>query len=289
MLPARDEAILNRIERRARYRWAAPLAEGRDVLDLGCGDGEGASLLAAAGAQSVLSVDPSADAIEEARGSHGDGVTFEVGEPLALPIADRSFGLITCFGPLESAADPEALLDALGRVLEPGGTLIASLGSAAAATEDSAARAERIRRMVAVRFSRVEPVAEEIELKSIIGARGSAQPEGARPDGGFTVVIAGPDSLAVPGPQTATAESGQVEALIGSLSDWEERGRSAEAEASAMRWEMLIAGEKLTALVNHIAYLENRPMRRLRRRLRGGPARILKQDIADPPRPWHRD
>ena len=51
----------------SRYRWAAQLAEGCDVLDAACGVGFGAHMLLAAGAAGVTGVDAFAAAIIEAR------------------------------------------------------------------------------------------------------------------------------------------------------------------------------------------------------------------------------
>jgi hypothetical protein len=48
-----------------------------------------------------------------------------------------------------------------------------------------------------------------------------------------------------------------------------------------MRWELRIAGEKLTALVQRLLELENAPSRRLRRRLRGKPGRYSSDELSE--------
>src|SRR5688572_3293000 len=58
-LPAEHAEMLDRIERRARYLWAAQVAEGRAALDVGCRDGASTAALSAAGAEPVVAVDPS--------------------------------------------------------------------------------------------------------------------------------------------------------------------------------------------------------------------------------------
>ena len=54
------------IEHMQRYRMAAKLAEGRDVLDVACGEGYGSSILAGM-AQRVTGVDISPQAVAYAR------------------------------------------------------------------------------------------------------------------------------------------------------------------------------------------------------------------------------
>jgi hypothetical protein len=85
-------------------------------------------------------------------------------------------------------------------------------------------------------------------------------------------------------PRASLEEIAGLEALVDSVSRWEERARGAEAEVAAMRWEVRIAGEKLTALVQRLLELENAPARRLGRRLRGKPARYSAAELSDPSR-----
>ncbi|OIP29005.1 MAG: hypothetical protein AUK47_28680 [Deltaproteobacteria bacterium CG2_30_63_29] len=54
-------------DRLPRYAWVASLVEGKRVLDLGCGSGDGAALIARAGAAAVVAVDPSSALIEDAK------------------------------------------------------------------------------------------------------------------------------------------------------------------------------------------------------------------------------
>jgi SAM-dependent methyltransferase len=111
---------------RARYRWARPLAAGRDVLDAGCGAGYGTALLHGGGARSTLGVDVSPHAIETARATAAAGARFEVGDIERLDVPDDSFDLITCFEVIEYVEHPELALDELRRVLRPGGVLLFS-------------------------------------------------------------------------------------------------------------------------------------------------------------------
>src|SRR5213076_686388 len=59
-------------EHRVRYRWAAMAAEGRAVLDAGCGAGYGSAILADAGARSVTGLDIDRGAVAGAASSYGE-------------------------------------------------------------------------------------------------------------------------------------------------------------------------------------------------------------------------
>jgi SAM-dependent methyltransferase len=277
-LPADQAKTVERLERSARYRWAAQVTGGRKALDIGCGDGSGTAILVAAGASSVLGVDPFEQAIERARGEYGQAARFEVAEPVVLPVPDSSFDLVTGFGVLESSDDPDAVLDEVERVLEPSGVLLASLTNPQGPDSgDPAAPLRRRFRAVSVhRQAHYAGTAIDWEADGELSARASGSPAAARQ----TVLAAASDR-----PLPALEPCGNfepiagLEALLDSLSQWEERARDAEAEVAAMRWEVRIAGEKLVALVQRLVELENAPTRRLRRRLRSEPVRVSAADV----------
>jgi SAM-dependent methyltransferase len=280
MLPAEHAEMLDRVERGARYLWAAQVARGRATLDVGCRDGAGTGVLSAAGASPVVGVDPSAEAVEAAQREFGEVASFEVGEPMALSRGERRFDLVTCFGVLEGAPEPEAVLDGIERAMSPNGLLLASL-SAGEPQEDLA-------QMLRARFRHVA-----LDEQAWYGGSGIGGAEA----GGFAVgltapaceaprpVVAAASAVELPSlePKLSVEEITGLDALVDSVSRWEERARGAEAEVAAMRWEVRIAGEKLTALVQRLLELENAPGRRLRRRLRGGPARYSPEEVAERP------
>ena len=233
------------------------------------GNGAGTATLSAAGASPVVGVDPSADAVRAAAREFGDVARFEVAEPMALPYDERSFDLITCFGVLESAPDPEAVLDGIERAIKPDGLLLASLPSG----EDPEV-AETWRTRCVRGFGRRDArsgLVRGLGDRRRGGRRDRRGPERDRGSRAPVGVAAASDAeLPTLEPQCwASRRSRGLEALIDSVSRWEERARGAEAEVAAMRWELRIAGEKLTALVQRLLELENSPSRRLRRRLSG--------------------
>jgi O-antigen biosynthesis protein len=110
----------------ARYLFASQFVQGRAVLDLACGTGYGAALLARYGARSVTAVDISEKALEEARQRHArPGVTFLQGDALDPPV-NEPFDVAVSFETIEHVASPEKVLDELRRSLKPDGTLVCS-------------------------------------------------------------------------------------------------------------------------------------------------------------------
>jgi ubiquinone/menaquinone biosynthesis C-methylase UbiE len=106
----------------ARYMWAAALADGKRVLDAGCGTGYGTRMLAAR-ASAVAGIDLAGDVVEAIAPSMPANVTLTQGDLRELPYEDDSFDLISCFEVIEHVEDQAAVLDELRRVLAPGGLL----------------------------------------------------------------------------------------------------------------------------------------------------------------------
>jgi SAM-dependent methyltransferase len=99
--------------------------QGRDVLDVGCGEGALVRRIGDAKAR-VVGLDPQASAIELAR-SHARGVAarYVQGSAEDLPFADASFDVVIFFNSLHHVppASMDTALAEAARVLRPGGLL----------------------------------------------------------------------------------------------------------------------------------------------------------------------
>ena len=106
---------------RAAYEFARERAAGRRVLDLGCGSGSGAALLAA-GAARVVGIDrvpPDPD-------NRHTGAAFCVADLAALPLRAHSFDVVVSFQVIEHLRDPAPYLRAIAELLAPHGTALLS-------------------------------------------------------------------------------------------------------------------------------------------------------------------
>lgn len=113
-------------EHLSRYRWAAPLAAGKRVLDAGCGTAYGSAMLAEAGARQVVGVDTAADVLAAVRPRMPGGVRLLHADVVSLPFEDASFDVVVCFEAIEHVDDAEAVIDEFARVLAEDGVLAVS-------------------------------------------------------------------------------------------------------------------------------------------------------------------
>jgi 2-polyprenyl-6-hydroxyphenyl methylase / 3-demethylubiquinone-9 3-methyltransferase len=100
-----------------------PEWRGMDVLDLGCGVGFMAEVLAKRGAH-VLGIDPSAKALDAAR-AHAAiqnlDITYRQGSGEAIPMDTATVDRVVCVDVLEHVQNPERVVAECRRVLRPGG------------------------------------------------------------------------------------------------------------------------------------------------------------------------
>ena len=95
-----------------------------DVLDAGCGGGRYSAAWAKLGAKSVTGMDFSEIGIQTARertASKFSNVKFEIGDALAIPFPDNSFGCSFSNGVLHHTRDWKKGIHEMVRVLKPGG------------------------------------------------------------------------------------------------------------------------------------------------------------------------
>lgn len=108
-------------------RWIVPRlgdVQGRKLLDVGCGAGEGAVYFASRGTHSTA-VDVSSGMLSTARAlaaAHSVSIDTCQCSAVALPFPDESFGLVYVSNVLHHL-DTETALPELRRVLKPGGKL----------------------------------------------------------------------------------------------------------------------------------------------------------------------
>jgi len=110
------------IQRVRRVAWdALGPVPGRCLLDAGCGIGEVARELAAAGAD-VVALDRSAATVAAAAArDDGGSVRYVTGDVSALDFPDASFDAVRCERVLQHVDDPDRVIAELVRVTRPGG------------------------------------------------------------------------------------------------------------------------------------------------------------------------
>jgi glycosyltransferase involved in cell wall biosynthesis/SAM-dependent methyltransferase len=97
--------------------------DGKDVLEIGCGTGVHARLLAEAGAR-VTAIDLTPTAVELTRRRlelHGLDARVLEADAERLPFADGSFDFAWSWGVIHHSADTERVVAEIARVLRPGG------------------------------------------------------------------------------------------------------------------------------------------------------------------------
>ncbi|MDP2332703.1 MAG: class I SAM-dependent methyltransferase [Reyranella sp.] len=118
--------ITENLEQRLLLRLAGAL-HGRDILDVGCGDGALTLAFARSGAASVVGcdIDPRMISRAVSRATREEqAVYYTVADTVHLPFADQSFDLVTVVTVLAFVSDTEGAIREMARVLRPGGSLI---------------------------------------------------------------------------------------------------------------------------------------------------------------------
>lgn len=108
----------------ASYRFAGKFANGKKVLDFGCGSGYGSEIISRSAA-SITAVDVSQDAIEYAKHHHQQSnITFSLVQPGRLPFADESFDVVLSVQVIEHVEDDATYVREALRVLRHSGLFI---------------------------------------------------------------------------------------------------------------------------------------------------------------------
>jgi len=273
-------------EHMARYMWAAQFAEGRRVLDAGCGLGYGAAMLRDAGASAVTAVDISQPIVDVARESVGSGVAFEVAPVERLPFADSSFDLVVCFEVLEHLDEGDAAVDEFRRVLGPEGLLVISSPNRASYVPGNPHHKHEylpgeLRRLLENRFAGVRLFTQQVMVSSVL--RDAAQPDvsdaqvatmvpGAAEDQTYIVAMAGSDLPAPGRPIVSLTQFLEVRTWLEHMDRQDQMLREQGAALAAMEDLRATRREALALLAEREAALEELPA--LRERLRVAEAEL---------------
>jgi len=114
-------------EEAVRYRWVAEFLKGVDVLDVGCGHGNGSYFFTEHGARSVLGIDSDSKAIRYAnRKYHRDNLRFELMDATKITLPPESFDAAVSLEVIEHLTNPLAMLRGIHSTLKPDGILVLS-------------------------------------------------------------------------------------------------------------------------------------------------------------------
>lgn len=106
-----------------RYHWASQYCEGKDVLEVACGAGQGLGLLMAH-ARSVVAGDISPEVLETAKRTYGNSISLAVFGAEELPFSDDSMDVILMFEALYYVPNTAQFFAEARRVLRPEGKLL---------------------------------------------------------------------------------------------------------------------------------------------------------------------
>ena len=104
--------------------------KGRDVLDVGCGNGIFSIVFGQTGAKKVIGIDISVESLEVAKQIKKKynlgNVDFKLGDISHLPFSSNSFDIIWAWGSVHYTEDPLRCIEELADLLRPKGMLIIS-------------------------------------------------------------------------------------------------------------------------------------------------------------------
>lgn len=119
-----DEVTSEQIERmERRYHWVSGFVAGRDVLELGCGTGQGAGLLQALASHYTPS-DTSEVMLDLARRHYGERIKFLQFDSQDIPLQDALLDVVVVCEALYYFPDVEGFFKSAKRILKPGGLLL---------------------------------------------------------------------------------------------------------------------------------------------------------------------
>ena len=119
------------------YRFAGGLISGKEVLDIGCGEGYGSDFMAGY-AKSVLGIDYDKAVVDYAKNKyHKAGLEFSVLDIKNLDSLNRKFDVVCSFQNIEHIRDTGKLLKDISALLNDNGVFICSTCNIKDASPDS--------------------------------------------------------------------------------------------------------------------------------------------------------
>ncbi len=97
---------------------------GKNILDIGCGNGNIIKMLETQRPGHYYGVDLSSEMIKEAEKRVSKKVVLKLADVVSLPFADESFDILICNASFHHYEEPEKAISEMNRVLRPGGALI---------------------------------------------------------------------------------------------------------------------------------------------------------------------
>jgi SAM-dependent methyltransferase len=112
----------------SRYRFAGQYVSGLRVLDVACGSGYGAQMLASSGATYVVGADLALGSLARAaaQGNPPKPQFIVVDAEWMSAIATSSFDAVVSFETIEHLLNPQEFVSGISRILRPGGRLVLS-------------------------------------------------------------------------------------------------------------------------------------------------------------------
>ena len=119
-----DEVSREQVERMChRYYWAGEFCRGKDVLEAGCGAGQGLGYIAGL-ARSLIAGDFSQEIVEMARRHYGERVEIQRFDAQDMPFDDDSFDVVILFEAIYYLPSAKRFVEQCKRVLRPGGKVL---------------------------------------------------------------------------------------------------------------------------------------------------------------------
>jgi len=110
-----------------RYGLAKKFVKGKIVLDIACGSGYGAKILAGAGARKVVAVDIDQQAINSAKENYyHKNIEYTAGDAEKIRKDSKTFDVVVSFETIEHLKNPDKFLSEISRVIKDEGLAIIS-------------------------------------------------------------------------------------------------------------------------------------------------------------------